>query len=361
MKYKILIDGYYLAKPRGMGRYVKELLYSLSQTEFAENFKIFVLIPKEDKNCGLVNLPFNYIEAKKLPFPLWEQFLVPYYSLKYDIDLLLSPYNTFPLIGRLFKYRSVVTIHDLMFLDKSNVGGNIYQKLGNLYRKLVVSSIPNKSKIITVSQKSARDIKEYLKRDSQVIYTAVDLFYKENESQLTKNNNIKYVYHVGGVSPHKNTERVIQAFLALQLEDTKLIISGMSKDNPIKAKYKEYNSVVFTGWLEDAEVANLYYNAKAVIFPSLVEGYGLPIIEAFKYGTPVVTSNVEPMNEIAKDAAILVDPYSIDSIQRGILEAVNNEKYREELKYKMKQRLNEINAERMGNKVLGIFYSILSK
>ncbi|MEI2463271.1 glycosyltransferase family 4 protein [Niallia taxi] len=363
MKNKILIDGYYLSKPRGMGRYVKELIYALGCTNATEDYEIYITINDEETRNLLTDISdrFKIIRGKNLPFPIWEQLYIPYIVKKLKIDILLSPYNTYPVISNIINVRNIITIHDLMFLNSEGIGGNSYQKLGNVYRKMIVKSITKKPLIISVSENTSKEIHEKLKLSSTVIYTAIDYFFDQNKSLENKAKVDKsYYYHVGGVSPHKNTERVIQAFSQMDNADELLVISGLPEDNKLKEKYMSVKNIIFTGWLEDIEVANLYKFAKGVIFPSLVEGYGLPIIEAFKYGTPVITSNIPPMSEIANSAAILVDPYSIESIKDGLKE-LNNEGKIIMLKEKMQVALEEINSSTMGEKIKTVLNNSITK
>lgn len=353
MKKNILIDGYYLTKPRGMGRYIKELIYSLSYTKAAEDFNIYVSITDEEFHDDILKVmeKFNVIKRKQLPFPIWEQAYIPYLVKQLKVDVLLSPYNTYPILTKIMNVKNVITIHDLMFLDGKGIGGNVYQKMGNVYRKSIVKSITNRTSIISVSKNTSDELYNKLNLHSKVIYTAIDYFFEQNKCVDSKKSlDDEYYYHVGGVSPHKNTERVIQAFCKLKSSNTKLVISGLPVNNKLKEKYKHNDKIIFTGWLEDIEVANLYKFAKGVIFPSLVEGYGLPIIEAFKYRTPVVTSNFAPMSEIAHSAAVLVDPYSITAIQQG-MEKLDSKSLSEELVNKMDIALKEINSRVMGEEM----------
>lgn len=132
----------------------------------------------------------------------------------------------------------------------------------------------------------------------------------------------KYLLAVG-VSPYKNTERIIKAFdLVGGGKDLKLVVAG----RPNFVDINERRGVMFVGSVSDAELSALYTGAEALVFPSLYEGYGLPILDAFNCKTPVVTSNISSMPEVAGDAAVLVDPYDVNSIVEGIKTALNQPK-----------------------------------
>jgi alpha-1,3-rhamnosyl/mannosyltransferase len=117
------------------------------------------------------------------------------------------------------------------------------------------------------------------------------------------------------MDPRKNTERIIKAFEHSSAgKDIKIVFVGQPK----YMKIKESRNVRILGNVSVDDLAGLYSGATALIYPSLYEGFGLPILEAFACGCPVLTSNISSMAEVAGDAAMLVDPYKIDSISDGI-------------------------------------------
>ena len=132
----------------------------------------------------------------------------------------------------------------------------------------------------------------------------------------------KYLLAVG-VSPYKNTERIIKAFdLVGGGSDLKLVVVG----RPNYTEIDERRGVVFVGAGSDEDWSALHSGAEALIFPSLYEGFGLPILDAFNCKTPVVTSNISSMPEVAGDAAVLVDPYDVNSIAEGIEKILRGKK-----------------------------------
>ena len=132
----------------------------------------------------------------------------------------------------------------------------------------------------------------------------------------------KYLLAVG-LSPYKNTERIIKAFdLVGGGKDLKLVIAGQ----PDFVDIKERRGIMFVGFVPDTELAALYTGAEVLVFPSLYEGFGLPILDAFNCRTPVVTSNLSSMPEVAGDAAVLVDPYDANSIAEGIEKVLRGKK-----------------------------------
>jgi glycosyltransferase involved in cell wall biosynthesis len=168
------------------------------------------------------------------------------------------------------------------------------------------------------------------------------------------------LYHIGAISPHKNTARCIEAFLESGLNSFDLVVSGMGRDSSLAEKYGN-ERIVFTGWIGDEVMASYYRHAAAVVFPSLQEGYGLPIVEAFGFGVPVITSNLDPMREIAGDAALLVDPYSIEDISAAMRRLTSKDNLRQLLIEKGQQRCTEISSKMMAQYMYDVYKSSGSK
>jgi glycosyltransferase involved in cell wall biosynthesis len=125
-----------------------------------------------------------------------------------------------------------------------------------------------------------------------------------------------------GATPRKNVERIIRAFEKVGGEiKVKLVIIGQKYGN-----IAENRGTMFLGHIPEKDMPSLYSGAEALVYPSLYEGFGLPILEAFASGIPVVTSNFGSMKEVASDAARLVDPYNISSVKDGIIDVIKNRK-----------------------------------
>ena len=137
--------------------------------------------------------------------------------------------------------------------------------------------------------------------------------------------NDPFILYAGNIKPHKNLERLIEAFHIIrrgELEYVKLLIIGdeISKYAALRRtvhRYKLHKHVRFFGFVPDATLAILYRLARVFVFPSLYEGFGLPPLEAMASGTPVITSNVSSLPEVVGDAAMLIDPYETDAIAGG--------------------------------------------
>jgi glycosyltransferase involved in cell wall biosynthesis len=347
---KILIDGYWLDKPRGLGRYVREALHALSVYAPAEVL-IDVLVHNEIEENFLIRADrINYIKRRRRSHPIWEQFVLPWEVWKHAPDIVHCPYNTAPVVRGKSKY--CITIHDLIF--KESLGSGLHQNLGNIYRRVVCRSLRYLTQtILTVSQASADAIWLAIQRSATVIYTPTETFGLQDAPDKNYVEGSHVILHVGGRAPHKNTERVIAAYNNLKSE-IPLVVLGVDADDQIAKRYKS-KSVLFPGWIDDNEVRVIYKKSILLVFPSLMEGYGLPIIEAFTAGVPVLTSNRPPMNEIANGAALLVDPENLDELESGMRQVVNDKVFANKLKNAGRLKLEKINGRLMCEGLLACY------
>lgn len=218
-----------------------------------------------------------------------------------------------------FLKRTIFTIHDLNhidFLENSSF-------LKRAYYNLILKRACRKSKkIFTVSEFSKQRIVDWAKIDKDKIFVLGNGVSDSFNFNVPKYHyDFKYVLVVGNRKAHKNEPRALEAFLSANIDKkVKIVFTGNISD-PLKAIIKTHNAterVIFAGRTSDQELASLYKTAEFLLFPSLYEGFGLPVIEAMACGTPVITSNTTSLAEISKNAALFVDPACIDSIKDSI-------------------------------------------
>ncbi len=356
-KIRVLIDCGWILKPRGLGRYVKELLNAVCECEVS-GLEISALVPHGAQNiakeCGVKRI---YV-APSLAIPLWEQILVPWVAMKTGVDVVHCPGNTKGLALDALGIRHVVTLHDVMFIDNKTHG--LYQLFGNLYRREIVKRMFSKRlHLITVSNASRAQIKEKFGVNASVIYESVELLKEQLmiDGAYAEDNGHTggpYFVHVGGEAPHKNSKLVVEAFRRADIKGFRLLLLGVSKDSAFAKEHAD-RTVIVPGWVSDARVATYVSRAHAMVFPSLREGYGLPIVEAFAMGCPVITSNIAPMNEIAGDAALLVNPSSVVEISDALHAVATNDSLRKKLTQAGRERLGVFSAKIMREKTIEIY------
>jgi glycosyltransferase involved in cell wall biosynthesis len=216
------------------------------------------------------------------------------------------------------------------------------------YKKYYPQFAKKAQRVLTVSEFSKKDIADKYKISTDkisVVYNGADEAYKvigkeEKESIKQKYAGGKdYFLYVSALHPRKNVKRLLQAFDKVKESsgaDIKLVLAGpayfKNKDmQEVYQRMKHKQDVVFIGRLNVDELCKVTGAAFALTYVSYFEGFGIPLIEAMQCDVPVITSNVTSMPEIAGDAALLVDPLSIDSIANAMTELLNNENLRKEL------------------------------
>ena len=227
--------------------------------------------------------------------------------------------------------KKVAVVHDLMV----KIFPENYSFIMKTYLSIFFKKIKKADAIVTVSQTTKNDIIKYLgypEEKIHVIYCGVDEKYDLLKPKITNDEekrvdlNKKYLFYIGDMRKNKNLLTAVKAFDKLyneNKEDIYFYIAGRKayqyeeiaefiKDKEIRDR------VIFLGYVSDEFKIKLYQNALCFIFISLYEGFGIPIIEAMKCGTPVITSNCSSMKEIAGESALLVEPNSIKEIVESI-------------------------------------------
>jgi glycosyltransferase involved in cell wall biosynthesis len=225
---------------------------------------------------------------------------------------------------------AVVTVHDLTHLRFYSRAHRIYynQILRPLYRRCEA--------IVCVSDYTRREFLAWsgmAPHRVHVVLNGVAPVFAENQQKSDLP--FRYVLYPGNQRGYKNLARLIAAYARSTLpgQGVRLVLTGQA--NPLLVLQATTLGVAeqlhFTGWVADADLPRLYKGAEAVAFVSLYEGFGLPLVEAMASGVPVLTSNVSAMPEVAGDAALIVDPYSVEAIAAGLDRIVNDTDLRAEL------------------------------
>lgn len=248
-------------------------------------------------------------------------------------DVFFSPgYNT-PLFCR---SPFVFTIHDLSHIycpENSSPAIRLY------YATILRRAGQNAAKIFTVSEFTRKQIVEWAGVSEQRVFNVgcgVDAAYHacaDGKALLA----FPYLLCVSNRKKHKNESRVVEAFARAALDPkVHLVFTGEPEPNLMCWIDRQQVSqrVTFVGTIPEAQLPSLYHGASALLFPSLYEGFGLPVLEAMACGTPVVTSRVTAMPEIAGDAALLVDPTNVEEISHAVERVVEDENLRQQLREK---------------------------
>lgn len=272
-------------------------------------------------------------------------------------DVLFVPSHTLPL--RLAK-RSVITIHDVAFKHLRSAYSFVqYHYLDRSTRY----AVKHADKIIVPSMATAEDLKHFYRCPESKIEVIPhgfsepagvgdDIFEKSEVLKYFKlNKDSKYFLFVGRLETKKNLVRLIEAFgdFVRRHGDYRLVLAGKRGVGfeKVLAKVDELglmDKVVMPGYIDEQEKAVLYKYCRAFVFPSLYEGFGLPLLEAFYYRKPILCSNVSSLPEVGGDAVVYADPLSVEDIGRG-LEQLMNEELAQNLMEKGSQRLKDFSWE----------------
>jgi len=327
----------------GIGTYIRNILMELSRLDRETEY--VVLCRPDDVEAGeVLGSNFRMVPETAPTYSIAEQFKIPLSLAREGVRLVHEPHYVLP---PLLRCRSVVTIHDCIHLMFPEYLPN---KLAHLYAKGSMWTASKKAdRILTVSEASKKDILRFFDVPPdkvEVIYNAIDERFlapaNPERMDLVRQRyqlDHPFILYVGNIKPHKNLERLIDAFGRARTqgpEHLKLIIIGdeISKYPALRQsvhKHKLDKHVRFLGFQPMETLAAFYRLARAFVFPSLYEGFGLPPLEAMACGTPVVTSNVSSLPEVSGGAALLVDPHDEDAIADAILRAVTDEPLRAEL------------------------------
>ncbi len=317
------------------------------------------IIAADDQDTDALQPTANFTIHRLKPslYPQWEQITLPRFVKKLQPDVLHCTANTAPL---LYKGTLLVTIHDLIFMDKTDVAGSAYQRFGNLYRRWIVPAVARKATAIaTVSEYSKEEICKRLRiydNKVTVVYNGVSRVFKPTDEPSTPEAFRKkyavppeYILHMGNTAPRKNTLNVCKAYhlyCQQQPNALPLVISGCS-ETFIQELLQQHQmqhlreKIHITGYIAAEDLPQLYGMSRLFLYPSLQEGFGLPVIEAMGCGVPVITSNGSSLQEISGQAAKLVDPENPESIAGAIRQVLEDEAL---IKYM--QTLGIMNAKR---------------
>lgn len=353
----------------GIARSVIEVLKRWVEKYQEHEFFLFANNPIDlgfeiPKNWHVVVQP--YILNKGL---LWDEFALPKLIRKYRIDVFWG--TNFSLPKRIRNVKYFVTIYDLAAfkLDGITERNNLI-KLRLNARK----ACDRADCIIAISQATADDIHEVFGIEKKKIVVSYcgglpsDYCIREQDPHVVNDRLVfddDFFLFVGTIEPRKNIQTIVRAFeeyVAASASNMKLVLAGkigwLCDDVLEGIKNSRYSDrIVLPGFISDADKAYLLSNAKALVFPSLYEGFGIPILEAFAYGLPVLTSRVSSMPEVGGNAAYYTDdPMDVQALATLMQKVVHlNTQEKNELKHAMVKQLAKFSWERNADELMELF------
>lgn len=300
----------------------------------------------------------------------WEQVNLPRLLKDNKVDILHNPMNLgLPLREGI---KSVVTIHDVIPL----VYKDIYLRTGvarTYYRLALQIALNRSARIITDSIFSRDEIVKYMsvpREKIQVIYLAAgEEFVPLRDPVLQRITAQKFgllrpfVLTIGGNEPRKNIDRLVNVFQHLCKNPgvDLAVVGGSWRGTKLRENIKGVNNIFFLGPVDQQELVSLYNMAELFVFPSLYEGFGLPVLEAMACGTPVAASNTSSIPEVAGDAAMLFDPQDEEEMSKIITGILGSRETREELSLKGLERAKMFTWENTLAQTMEVYKEVINE
>jgi glycosyltransferase involved in cell wall biosynthesis len=307
---------------------------------------------QEVMNYAPLEATCEYVQSKMGLGSLLTPLMLREEIKKSNADVFYSPSFMPPAFS---KTPFIFTVHDLMHLF-------YYSKLHKIYYEQVIARLaPKAKKIITVSHFSKNQLVDILGIPAElimVIYNGVDSHFLENEQEYESDR--PYFLYVGNRRKNKNVPAMLTAFARARIPNDFMFYLSGDPDAELDALIGNLGiqkRVRFLGFIEEKDLPKLYKGGHATLFASLMEGFGLPIIESMASGTPVLTSTTSSLPEIAGGAALCVDPTEISAIQTGIEKLVNDGNFYLECTLKGFARAQEFSWQKTASKTWEIILS----
>ncbi|KKQ90154.1 MAG: glycosyl transferase, group 1 [Candidatus Curtissbacteria bacterium GW2011_GWC2_38_9] len=380
----------------GLGKYTEKLIQNLVKIDSQNQY--FIFLRKENWDYLKLGKNFKKILADVSWYSLIEQVTLPKIFRSQNLDLLHVPHFNVPifynppgfnLLGlherSEFKGEFIVTIHDLIhhqFAETSTTARNllIFKAKRLAYRQVIAHAIKKSAKIIVPSKNIKEEVISTFRIDPSkvvVTYEAAEEEYFDNQKLETRNPKLLNEYHiktpfmiyVGNAYPHKNLEKLLEAFKILTInhkpETRNLKLTLVcSRDVFWQRLAKQVQDqklngrVIMTSYIPARELSVLFRQAKAYVFPSLSEGFGIPGLNAMAAKIPVVCSDILTLKEIYGDAALYFDPNDPEDIASKINQVVSDSKIRSRLIDSGLQQVRKYSWQRMAKETLRVYESV---
>lgn len=358
---RVAVNCRVLAKPTrtGVGEYTVELLSALAARAESDGLSYLVfgvesLPPPLSDRPAVVNADEPALAHSGPKAHLWEQFVLPRRVEDSDADLLHTPAGNAPFLGDCEK---VTTVHDISPLVNPAWFSTLY---ATLYWVLAPGSVRASDRLITVSEFVRDELRSRYDVPSSTVHVVPNGVSTPPDGDEPTGVDVpdRYFLFVGAHNPRKNLSTIVDAYRRYRHQvrsPAGLVLVGPPTDIFAHVDIDPVPGVQTTGYVSDEALGWFYRHALSLVFPSLYEGFGLPILEAMSAGTPVVTSNRGAMAETAGDAASLVDPTDVTAISNALVELADNERLRTDLTAAGTKRASQFSWERTAEMTARVF------
>jgi glycosyltransferase involved in cell wall biosynthesis len=343
------------------GRYMERLLHHLQAIDHDNHYTV-LLKPRDLAGWQPDSPNFTPLACPYAEFGFGEQL-----GFKRQLDGLKADLVHFGMTQQPVRYhgKAVTTIHDLTTLRFTNPDKNrlVFALKQQVYKHVVKRVAHKSAAIITPSQFVKDDLVKFAEVDPDkimVTYEAAEAITDVPEA-ATGLEGHQFLVYVGRPTPHKNLDRLIEAFVALKAThpDLLLVLVGQKDANyeriETEVRQRTIKNVVFTGYVSEGRLRWLYENCAAYVFPSLSEGFGLPGLEAMVHGAPVVASNATCLPEIYGEAAHYFDPLNVTAMADAINEVLTDKALRQGLVEAGRRQAKKYSWKRMAEQTLEVY------
>jgi glycosyltransferase involved in cell wall biosynthesis len=366
----------------GIGRYTREMVTALARSDSETSYRLFVAGAgqdfAQDKNLypSLPGPNFTWRPTRlterwlarlwyRLRLPLWIEAWTGQLDLFHAADFVLPPVKP--------GTRAIVTIHDLSFVRYPDL---VMPGMETHLNKWVPHSVRRANHVIAVSEATRQDLIALYQTPPEKITTlyhgvtpgfkpVVDPTALAAVRQKYRLGENPFILSVSTIQPRKNYKRLIQAFA--QIDSPFLLVIGGDKGWHYQDIFAAVDKlglekrVLFPGFVADADLPALYSAASLFAYPSLYEGFGLPLLEAMACGTPVVTSNQSSLPEVVGEAALLIDPYDVDALAAAMRQVLTDTDLQQKLSQAGQIQAKQFTWSKMATKLTNLYQKTLKK
>lgn len=363
----------------GVGNYTLQLVSKLAQLYPQDTFVLFFGVQPAQHVAEAIS-HFSNTKIVQLPFGRWKRFLPFLYShwivsraiQRQNLDVFHGPANVLPLA---YSGQAVITIHDLTIFQHPEW----FRSESPFVQKIVLpNSVKKAQKIVAVSHATEKELTLVFpgsEKKVDVIYEAAADRSPMDEEQLQSVQKTfslpnRYMLFLGTIEPRKNLARLVQAFdaaletLGDDYTDVQLLIAGgkgwKNEEVFLAINSAEYvHNIRVLGYVSDEQKYALLEQATAFAFPSLWEGFGLPVLEAMQAGIPVLTTTAGALSEVAGDAALTVEPKDSDGMRDAIARLLSDDSIQAEYAERGKKRAAEFSWERCAKETYAVYKEVV--
>ncbi len=360
----------------GAGTYIVSLIQALSRTDRDNEYVVFVK-PEHLSEFGPLGPNFRLVPVPLSSTPrrlVWEQTALPSAVRRLKADVLHSPHYTMPLLPG-GGCRHVVSFHDMTYLLMPALHLRFHRLF---FPRMMRLSVRRADRLLVISESTRRDLERLLPASIGKITTtplaAGPVFQPAPASEIqeacTRYTLIpgRFLLYVGVLEPRKNVPMLLQAFaqIAPQFPDVPLVLVG-KKGWMYDAIFAELTAqgladrVIFTGYVPEEDLPRLYGGARAFVYPSLYEGFGLPVLEAMQCGAPVVTTDISSMPEVAGDAALLVKPDDVNGLAAALTRVLSDDALAADLRERGLARAAGFSWDRCARETRAVYEELVKK